>query len=420
MSKKKHRPMIDLQAESRGGAAHLLPKDPPAPVAYFGEPGVDFDAAVMEQIRKAASLPVAVKAAVMPDGHPGYALPIGGVIALDDAVSPSFVGYDIACRMTLSLLNLTPSELSYHRQSIAEAMVGVSSFGLGSGFRGRERRDHPVMDDPLWREIPALRSLHSLAWEQLGSSGGGNHFFDAVVGEVLTGAEWMPLPVGARFTAIMTHSGSRGPGNKLAHIYQKLAAEETRRIAGGIPGGYEWLSLRSAAGQEYWQVMQLMGRYAQANHHLVHDRFLERAGLRQVARWENHHNFAFLEGGLVVHRKGATPAEKGRIGIIPGSSGTASYLVEGLGNPEGLNSSSHGAGRLSSRHAARAHFDAAAFERHMRQRDILAIGVAPDETYAAYKDIERVMQLQEGVLVRTIARLQPVIVVMGAQADDGD
>lgn len=122
----------------------------------------------------------------------------------------------------------------------------------------------------------------------------------------------------------------------------------------------------------------------------------------------------------MVHRKGATPAEKGRIGIIPGSSGTASYLVEGLGNPEGLNSSSHGAGRLSSRHAARAHFDAAAFERHMRQRDILAIGVAPDETYAAYKDIERVMQLQEGVLVRTIARLQPVIVVMGAQADDGD
>jgi tRNA-splicing ligase RtcB len=230
----------------------------------------------------------------------------------------------------------------------------------------------------------------------------------------------MPLPVGARFVAIMTHSGSRGTGNKLAHIYQKLAAEETRHIASGIPSGYEWLSLRSGAGQEYWQVMQLMGRYAQASHHQIHDRFLERAGLRQVARWENHHNFAFLEGGLVVHRKGAIPAEKGRIGIIPGSSGTSSYLVEGLGNPDGLNSSSHGAGRMRSRTASRAQFDSAAFEKHMRQRDILAIGVAPDETYAAYKDIERIMQLQEGILVRTIARLQPAIVVMGAQADDGD
>ena len=420
MSKKKRRQMINLEAETRSGTARLLPKDPPAPVAYFGQPGLDFDSAVMDQISKAASLPVAVKAAVMPDGHPGYALPIGGVIALDDAVSPSFVGYDIACRMTLSLLDLTPSELIHNRPQIASDMLGVSSFGLGSGFRGREKRQHPVIDDSLWKEIPSLRPLHSLAWEQLGSSGGGNHFFDCVIGEVLAEAEWMPLPVGARFVAIMTHSGSRGTGNKLAHIYQKLAAEETRRIASGIPAGYEWLSLRSGAGQEYWQVMQLMGRYAQANHHLIHNHFVERSGLRPVARWENHHNFAFLEGGLVVHRKGATPAEKGRVGIIPGSSGTSSYLVEGLGNPDGLNSSSHGAGRMRSRTASRAQFDPAAFEKHMRQRDILAIGVALDETYAAYKDIERVMQLQEGVLVRTIARLQPAIVVMGAQADDGD
>lgn len=420
MSKKKRRPLIDLQAESRTADSRLPPRSAPIPVAFFGEPGLDFDSAVLEQIHKAASLPVAVKAAVMPDGHPGYALPIGGVIALEDAVSPSFVGYDIACRMTLSLLDLTPSELLQNRQQIASDMQGVSSFGLGSGFRGQERRQHPVMEDPLWKEIPSLRALHSLAGEQLGSSGGGNHFFDCVIGEVLAEAEWMPLPVGARFVAIMTHSGSRGVGNKLAHIYQKLAATETRKIASGIPGGYEWLSMRSGAGQEYWQVMQLMGCYAQANHHLIHDHFVARSGLRSIARWENHHNFAFLEGGLVVHRKGATPAEQGRVGIIPGSSGTPSYLVEGLGNAEGLNSSSHGAGRLRSRTASRAQFDAAAFERHMRQRDILAIGVAPDETYAAYKDIERVMQLQEGVLVRSIARLQPAIVVMGGPSDDGD
>ena len=398
----------------------LTPRDPPAPIVFFGDPKEDFDDTVFEQITHAARLPVAVRAAVMPDGHPGYALPIGGVIALDNAVSPSFVGYDIACRMTLTVLDIPPEELLEHRERIAHDMQAVSSFGVGSGFKGKDRRDHPVMDDPLWRELPALREHRALAHEQLGSSGGGNHFFDALIGEVVAEADWMPLPVGTKFACIMTHSGSRGTGNKLAHYYQDLAVRETRAIASGIPRGYEWLPLNTAAGQEYWEVMQLMGRYAQANHHLIHDYFLRRSGLRQIARWENHHNFAFLEEGLVIHRKGATPAERGRVGIIPGSSGTDSFLVEGLGNPDSLNSSAHGAGRMRSRHASRKQYDYRAYADHMRERNILGIGVAPDETFMAYKDIEHVMALQEGVLVRTIARLKPVIVIMGGRADDGD
>ena len=391
-----------------------------APITYFGEVGRDFDQNVVNQIETAARLPAAVRGAVMPDCHLGYALPIGGVIALEDAVSPSFVGYDIACRMTLSVLDISPGELMGHRKQLAGDMQSVTSFGLGSGFKGAQRREHPVMDDPHWNRIPVLQRLRSLAHDQLGSSGGGNHFFDAVIGEVLAEADWMPLPVGSKFAAVMTHSGSRGVGNKLAHHYQNMAKEETRWIASGVPKGYEWLPLSSAAGQEYWEVMQLMGRYAQASHHLIHDHFLERSGLRQMARFENHHNFAFLGDGLVIHRKGATPAELGRVGIIPGSSGTASYLVEGLGNPESLNSSSHGAGRVYSRTEAKRRHNAESYRRHMRQNDILAIGVEADETFMSYKDIERVMAVQEDLLVRSVARMYPTVVIMGGRSDDGD
>ena len=395
-------------------------RDHPVPIVAFGEKNVDFESEVYTQIETAARLPVAVRAAILPDGHVGYALPIGGVIALENAVSPSFVGYDIACRMTLSILDLRPAEFLRQREEFAYVMRTVSSFGVGKGFSGRDRRDHPVMDDPLWRNIPVLNEYKHMAAEQLGSSGGGNHFFDALIGEVIAPADWMPLPVGSQFVAIMTHSGSRGAGNKLAHHYQALAAHETHSLMSGIPGGYEWLSLDGEGGKEYWAVMELMGRYARANHHLIHDYFELTAGLRQIARWENHHNFAFKEEGTIVHRKGATPAEKGRIGIIPGSSGTDSFLVEGLGNPESLNSSSHGAGRPRSRTASIKQYDAQAFHRHMDEKDILSFGVAPDETFMAYKDIERGMSLQEGRLIRTVARMSPSIVIMGGRADDGD
>ncbi|MBN2048618.1 MAG: RtcB family protein [Anaerolineaceae bacterium] len=429
-SRRKSRPKGQSRARGALPEHHLPPprfdgeraayRKEPVPIAWFGEHGIDFEQPVIEQIELAARIPPAVSAAIMPDGHPGYALPIGGVIALENAVSPSFVGYDIACRVTLSILDLSVKAFTARREEIAHVMSMVSSFGLGSGFRGNDRRDHPVMEDPLWRELPNLKKYHTLAWEQLGSSGGGNHFFDALVGEVTAEADWLPLSVGDRFVAIMTHSGSRGTGNKIAREYVNLAQMETHARAVGIPKGYEWFSLSTDAGREYWQVMQLMGRYAQANHHLIHDHFLRASGLYQIGRWENHHNFAFKEGGLIIHRKGATPADKGRVGLIPGTSGTSSYLVEGLGNGKSLNSSSHGAGRPRSRTASKRQHDPTRFLRHMKQADILHFGVEPDETFMAYKDIERVMALQEGVLVRSIARMEPKIVIMGGRSDDGD
>jgi tRNA-splicing ligase RtcB len=393
----------------------------PVPIELFGKVGVDFDDHVLSQMNNAALLPVTEKAAIMPDGHLGYALPIGGVVGLNNAVSPSFVGYDIACRMTLTVLDIPVEEFMKHRGLFANDMRAVTRFGVGGNFIDSERRQHLVMEDPLWNQIPILKENRILAHQQLGSSGGGNHFFDAVVGQVISATPWMPLPKGAKFIAIMTHSGSRGTGNKCAQYYMKLARQEIHHLAYDIPKDYEWLTLNSEIGQEYWAVMQLMGRYAQANHSLIHDAFLQQTGLRQIIRWENHHNFAFLENGLVVHRKGATPAQKGLEGIIPGSSGTNSYLVEGLGYERGINSSSHGAGRIQSRKASKKAFNPLAYETHMRSQDILSFGVATDETFMCYKDIEHVMTLQEGILVKSVARMRPLVVIMGGgHADDGD
>jgi tRNA-splicing ligase RtcB len=193
-------------------------------------------------------------------------------------------------------------------------------------------------------------------------------------------------------------------------------------VARGVPKGYEWLSIDSELGREYMAAMEAMGAYALANHQLIHRHFAASAGLEARFQLWNRHNYAWVneESGEVIHRKGATPAELGVRGIIPGTSGTSSYLVEGLGNEESILSSSHGAGRYHSRTEAKRRHDAKAFARHMERQDILHLGLAPDETYQAYKDIETVMALQDGVLVRRLARLTPKVVLMGGESDDGD
>jgi tRNA-splicing ligase RtcB len=210
LTKNNHLPKVHLLAEIKRKFGDPPQKQKmlgkPRPFAMFGTPGVDFEYGAIEQMNRVMSIPVSVNGAMMPDAHVGYGMPIGGVAVLDSAVSPSFVGYDIACRMTLSILDITPSSFMEHREQIANSMQAVSSFGKGSGFEGDEQRSHPIMDDPLWKELNHVKQLHPLAWQQLGSSGGGNHFFDAVIGEVVEGAEWLPLSVGDKFVAIMVAS----------------------------------------------------------------------------------------------------------------------------------------------------------------------------------------------------------------------
>ncbi len=408
----------------------------PGPYTLYGTPGVHFEHGVIDQMDMVARLPVYVAGAVLPDAHPGYALPIGGVAALHRAVSPYGVGVDIACRMCMTIFaDLPPAELRDRREALLEDLSSETRFGFESW--GQQPRQHAVIDDPLWQDqhLP-LKRHHQRARAQLGTSGGGNHFADLVVGRVVQAVDWLPLPVGAEFSALLTHSGSRGVGHAMATHYSQLADQQTRLRAHNVPKEYAWLSIDEDAGREYLQVMELMGRYAQANHHLIHAHFLQRTGLTPLAVRgsavdlphvrpafnviENHHNYAWIEGDLVIHRKGATPAGQGVAGLIPGSSGSASYLVSGLGNAGSLNSSSHGAGRPYSRTEARRRHDQPRFEQVMRQHSIAYRGVAPDETVLAYKDIETVIGLQRGTLVDVVAEMFPVVVVMGGKSDDGD
>lgn len=395
-------------------------------ITIYGRIGPDIDPEAYKQLEKACNLPVAISGALLPDAHVGYALPVGGVAALNNAVSPAFVGFDIACRMKMSILDIKPDEFEKHRESLAETLDGVTSFGLGADFKDG-KRDHQVMEDSRWNEIKIARKFRDKAAKQIGSSGSGNHFADLMTGEIIKDKEWLPLKKGEKFVALLTHSGSRGTGYQIASHYKDIAEKKTQQEHKGISKNYAWLSLENEDGAEYWNAMQLMGEYASANHELIHSHFAKEAGLQIVDSYENHHNFAWKktdENGrnMIIHRKGATPAEKGVVGIIPGSMGTPSYLVEGLGSEESLWSSSHGAGRISSRTQAKKNHDEGEYREFLRQRDILTIGVARDETYQCYKDIGRVMNLQEGELVESVAVMNPRVVIMGGgrKSDDGD
>ena len=410
-------PMILSEIEADFGAPapkKIEMRDKAVAVNTWGIPGEDWDHAALDQLYTAARLPVAAGMALMPDAHLGYSLPIGGVAVLKNAVSPAFVGYDIACRMHLSVYNDQPEDFEADRRRLADHLRRVTVFGKGEGHYYPQ--DHTVMYDPAWLDLPHnLKQLKGLAQAQLGSSGAGNHFADLMVGTVVAESKYFMdrFEVGDQFWGLLTHSGSRGFGHKTASYYMKLADQLTREKY-KIQKGYGWLEMDSDPGKEYWNAMQLAGRYAQANHQAIHANFAAVIGHTPVMHYENHHNFAWeYVSPYYIHRKGATPAGLGEIGIIPGSMGTRSFVVEGLGNVKSYHSSSHGAGRVSSRTQAKKNHDEASYQQLLFEKDILAYGVNTDETPQAYKDIERVIELQEGDLVRVIAVLEPRVVVMG-------
>lgn len=379
------------------------------------------DKGAVTQLEDAMRLPVAVAGALMPDAHVGYGLPIGGVVALEDAVAPYMVGVDIACRMMMTIYPSTFTE-SFRsnektRETVRKAIVDETRFGMGSGFEPSERRDHDVLDDEAWSLTNLLRNLKDRAHKQLGSSGTGNHFVDAGYLEVSEeGAAALGVDPGEYF-ALMSHSGSRGTGARICDHYAKLAQQVTP-----LEGRYRnlaWLPMESEAGQEYWESMNLAGRYASANHHVIHRALSRALGERPIAELENHHNFAWLEEHdgrkLYVHRKGATPASEGELGIVPGSMAHDSFIVRGKGNASSLRSASHGAGRKMSRGQAIRTLPKAERNRILAEREIELIGGGMDEAPMAYKEIEEVLALQSD-LVETIARFRPKIVRM---ADDG-
>jgi hypothetical protein len=246
----------------------------------------------------------------MPDAHQGYGLPIGGVLATENAVIPYAVGVDIACRMRMSIFGVEDAEnvlASPVRERLRAALESETRFGMGAKFDGGQRRDHPVLEED-WRVTQVTARLKDLAWTQLGTSGTGNHFVE--FGLLRLDRPAAGVEPGS-YLALLSHSGSRGTGAAVASHYSKLAEElhpdlpkELRNLA--------WLSLDLAEGQEYWQAMNLMGGYAAANHERIHHHVAQALGFEVLAVVENHHNFAWKEEHdgreLIVHRKGATRA----------------------------------------------------------------------------------------------------------------
>ena len=354
-----------------------------APAAWrqWGE-GLDPEA--INQLGRACQLPVAVAGALMPDAHVGYGLPIGGVLATELAVIAYAVGVDIACRMKLTVLDLPLRDLDRRRENLIKAIEAETRFGVGATFK--ERREHEVLDAD-WSLSPATRQNKDRAWAQLGTSGSGNHFVE--FGVFSNEREIEGLSAG-EYVALLSHSGSRGTGAAVCNHYSIWPcdlAKEHKHLA--------WLSLDSEEGQEYWEAMELMGRYTEANHTLIHRHIARHLRVNVLLDVENHHNFAWkerhviagAERDVVVHRKGATPAGAGVLGIIPGSMASPGFLVRGKGAAASLNSASHGEGRVMSRAQAKQTFEWSKVNRLLKERVVKLLSAGLEEVPGVYKDI---------------------------------
>ncbi len=379
----------------------------PAPWRQWGQ---DLDAGSIEQMENACRLPVTVAGALMPDAHVGYGLPIGGVLATRNAVIPYAVGVDIACRMKMTVLDLGVGALDDDATAarLRGAIEKETLFGVGKEYKTPQQ--HGVMDDD-WSVSPVTQANRDRAWRQLGTSGSGNHFVE--FGRLTVLADGASLPPG-EYLALLSHSGSRGTGAAVCDHYSKLA----RKLRPELPKELSylaWLDLDSQPGQEYWRAMNLMGRYAAANHACIHRNVARALGAQVMLDLENHHNFAWEEEHfgerLIVHRKGATPAGAGVLGIIPGSMAAPGFIVRGRGNAVAMNSAAHGAGRQMSRTQAKARFSWPEVSALLRHKGITLMSAGLDEVPMAYKDIETVMAAQAD-LVETLARFDPRIVKM--------
>ncbi len=381
--------------------------------------GTDIDEGAHAQMRSACLVPSAVGAALMPDAHIGYGLPIGGVLACEGAVIPYAVGVDIACRMKLSVLDLPIDSLDTRRELFRDALKRGTRFGVGCEHKPSQ--SHEVMDDN-WNVTRVTRERKDRAWKQLGTSGSGNHFVEFGVVSLTERDEELGLDAG-QYVGLMSHSGSRGVGAAVCSTYSQIAQRQLSPRFKNL-GRLAWLELTSEAGQEYWAAMNLMGRYAAANHAVIHRLISKLLGAQIVGGVENHHNFAWLEKHrgreVVVHRKGATPAGQGALGVIPGSMADPAFVVRGLGHPESLDSAAHGAGRRMSRRQAKDTFRFSHVRRELAERGIEVLEAESDEVPGVYKDIRQVMAAQQD-LVEIVAQFDPRIVRMcgdGSRAED--
>lgn len=361
------------------------------------------------QMEIAMKLPITIAGALMPDAHQGYGLPIGGVLATRNAVIPYGVGVDIGCRMCLTAYAIDEKFLERHRSNLKQLLIDNTCFGRETFQRPKE---HEVLDHKLFQEITVLKPLKGKAAQQIGSSGSGNHFVEFGLMELKDSNEWQ-LPSG-KYLALLSHSGSRGLGAEIARHYTRVAKQIC--LLPGEAASLAWLDLDTEAGQEYWQAMNLAGDYASACHHQIQERMAQALGERPLLQVENHHNFAWRERlgdgtDVIVHRKGATPADTGVLGIIPGSMTAPGFVVRGKGEATSLNSASHGAGRLMSRGVAKQSITNKMVKQELERHQVILLGGGLDEAPMAYKDIRQVMRYQHE-LVDVLGEFTPKIVRM--------
>jgi len=403
-------PEFVLSSSEKHQTVDYTLRDGPLPYAIFGREHIEQGA--LDQMKTAASLPISIAGALMPDAHQGYGLPIGGVLATHpQTVIPYAVGVDIACRMCMSIFDLPADFFKREPHLLKRTLVENTKFGMGG--ETSKKFDESVMDLPEWQATKIIRDLKDKAYRQLGTSGTGNHFVEWGVVEVFEQDDLLGLPVG-NYLALLSHSGSRGFGGTVANYYSKLAMQKTRLPK---PAAHlAWLDLNTEEGQEYWIAMNLAGEYASANHHEIHAKIARELREKPLKMVENHHNFAWketLSNGeeVMVHRKGATPAGPNDLGIIPGSMTQPGFVVRGKGNDTAINSASHGAGRVMSRTKAFENITRHQLNKILEETHIQLIGGDLDEAPMVYKNIETVIAAQQD-LVKVLAKFSPKIVRM--------
>jgi tRNA-splicing ligase RtcB len=386
-------------------------------IAKYRQWGSGLESEAVNQMERACTLPVSVKGALMPDAHVGYGLPIGGVLATENAVIPYAVGVDIACRMKMTVLDLPVSTLEKEQERLKNAIARETRFGVGASFKTRHH--HEVMDRD-WSCSIITQQNKDKAWSQLGTSGSGNHFVEF---GIFTASEKIHALEPGTYLALLSHSGSRGTGASVCDYYSKLAVKKHPELPKEL-SRLAWLSLDEAEGQEYWAAMELMGHYAAANHACIHRAIAKNLGAPVLLDLENHHNFAWKEKHIIdgqerdviVHRKGATPASTGVLGIIPGSMATPGFVVRGKGNDESLHSAAHGAGRVMSRTKASQTFKWTEVNPFLRERGVTLISAGLDEVPMVYKNIHDVMSAQSD-LVEIIGQFDPKLVKMAPHGE---
>jgi len=354
-----------------------------------------------QQIYNALDLDFLIKLAIMPDCHTGYTLPIGGVALLNTVISPEYVGYDIGCGMCYICTRLLAKEFfkkEKEKLKFFDTIYEMIPVGFNSNQTGIDYKEFKSASGHRDLNDKVAAKLHI----QLGTLGSGNHFIE--IGENNEG-----------YITITIHSGSRNMGHSIASYHMNRCKYDDP----DLPQGF--LHLHSDSGNQYLQDMNFALDYALENRKVMMRNVLSLFGYndREIETLINNHminenhNHAVLRGDQVLHRKGATPAKKGQIGIIPGSMKTGVYITEGLGNEEYLSSASHGAGRKMSRTKAKKQINLDRFKGQMKGI-VAKVGKSTlDEAPDAYKDLHDIIKEQIGIVIKTVDYSKPLINIKG-------